>query len=172
MGADGRPLLASGRGGGTVRLWDPATGTPVGEPLPGHPGYTIYSETGEYVTAYTGMVYAVAFGVGADGRLVLATAGHGAVRLWDPATGTPVGKPLDHKDTVRSVAFGVAADGRRLLASASDDRKVRLWDPTTGTAIGKLLRRTTPVAVATHNTQLAIADAEGITVIEVMDSAG
>ena len=47
VGADGRPLLASAGGDGTVRLWDPATGAPVGEPLRGH----------------TGPVSAVAFGI-------------------------------------------------------------------------------------------------------------
>ena len=29
---DGRMLLASASGDETVRLWDPATGTPVGDP--------------------------------------------------------------------------------------------------------------------------------------------
>ena len=33
---DGRVLLASGGADGTVRWWDPATGTPVGSPLAGH----------------------------------------------------------------------------------------------------------------------------------------
>ena len=33
---DGQLLLASGSWDETVRLWDPATGTPVGDPLTGH----------------------------------------------------------------------------------------------------------------------------------------
>jgi len=116
----------------------------------------------------------VAFGVGADGRPLLASASYDdTVQLWDPATGAPVGDPLPgHAGPVNAVAFGVGADGRPLLASASYDDTVQLWDPATGAPVVTLLRRTTPAAVATQNTQLAIADAEGITVVEVMDSAG
>jgi WD40 repeat protein len=160
-GTDGRPLLASANYDGTVRLWDPATGTQVGNPLRGH----------------TGPVNTVAFGTGADGQPLLASGGldsrDGTVRLWDPATGTQVGDPLTgHTGPVTAVAFGVDADGRPLLASAGFDSTVRLWDPTTGAPVLTLLRRTTPAAVATKNTQLAIADAEGVTVIEVMDGLG
>jgi hypothetical protein len=70
-----------------------------------------------------------------------------------------------------AVAFGAGGDGRPLLASAGSDA-VRLWDPATGTPVLKLLRRTAPDAVATQKRQLAIGDGEGVTVIEVMDSAG
>jgi hypothetical protein len=49
---------------------------------------------------------------------------------------------------------------------------VRLWDPATCAAIVTLLRRTPPAAVAAQGTQLAIADQEGVTVIELVDSAG
>ena len=71
-----------------------------------------------------------------------------------------------------AVAFGAGADGRPLLASASKDNTVRLWDPGHRHPVVTLLRRTTPAAVATQTTHLAIADAEGITVIEVMETAG
>jgi WD40 repeat protein len=60
----------------------------------------------------------VAFGV-VDGRTVLASASYDeTVRLWDPATGTPIGEPLTgHTNTVAGVAFGVV-EGRTVLASA------------------------------------------------------
>ena len=57
----GRVLLATGGDDATVRLWDPVTATPVGDPLTGH----------------TGPVRAVAFEVLPGGRVLLATAGAG-----------------------------------------------------------------------------------------------
>ena len=35
---DGTPVIISGGGDGTVRVWRTADGTPVGEPLTGHDG--------------------------------------------------------------------------------------------------------------------------------------
>ena len=122
--ADGRLLLASGDHAGMVRLWDPVTGTPAGEPFTGR----------------TGVVHSVAFGTTADGRLLLACGSGdegdaGTVQVWDPATGTPAAEPLTgHTEPEVWVAFGTAPDGRLLLASG-DGWTVRLWDPVTGTLI-------------------------------------
>src|SRR2546427_38075 len=71
---DGK-LLATAGGDGTVRLWNPATGQPVGAPLPAG-------------TGPGGGVTAVAFS--RDGKLLATAGGDGTVRLWNPATGQPV----------------------------------------------------------------------------------
>ncbi|MGH3772174.1 MAG: hypothetical protein ACRDRW_12390 [Pseudonocardiaceae bacterium] len=73
-----RTLLVTGGRDATVRLWDPATGTPEGPPLRGH----------------TREVRAVCAVPGPGGRSLLATASDDAtVRVWDPATGASVGQP-------------------------------------------------------------------------------
>ena len=97
-----------------MRLWDPATGQPVGDPLTGH----------------TDAVTGVAFAPGRP-TLLASASDDRTVRLWDPATGDPVGDPLTgHTGAVTAVAFGRRTG--TLLATASDDRTVRLWDPATG----------------------------------------
>jgi WD40 repeat protein len=107
--------------GGTVQLWNVATGQPAGSPLPAD-------------TNSGGTVTGVAFSP--DGKL-LATAeydpaGGGTVRLWNVATGQQVGVSLSvapgHGGTVTGVAF--SPDGKLLATAASDaaGATVRLWN--------------------------------------------
>jgi WD40 repeat protein len=122
---DGK-LLASADGDGTVRRWDPATGRPVGAPIP--------SSVGPF-----GGHGALAFSP--NGKLLAISSGDGTVRLWDPATGRPVGAP--HQTGAVYGVFGVAfsPDGK-LLASADADGTVRLWNPATGRPTGAPLQAT------------------------------
>ena len=143
-------LLASADGDGTVRLWNPATGQPVGTPL----------QTG---SGPAGGVQAVAFSP--SGGLLASADGDGTVRLWNPATGQPVGTPLhaSARNGVRAVAFSPSGG---LLASADGDGTVRLWNPATGQPVGTPLHASArngvrAVAFSPDGKLLASADGDG-----------
>ena len=149
---DGK-TLASGSVDHTVRLWDVATGRPMGSPSPATPSGQL-----------------VAFSP--DGKTLASGSDDGTVRLWDVATGRPNGsphrphrpgllggvqpgrqdpgqrqrrwhgaavgcghRPADrqppHRPHRRGQLGGFSPDGKT-LASGSDDDTVRLWDVATG----------------------------------------
>ena len=65
--------------------------------------------------------------VSSDGRMVLTGSGDRTARLWDAATGKPIGKPLAHKTGVVAVAFSVTGDS---VLTKSEDGIVRRWERT------------------------------------------
>ncbi|WP_327003455.1 hypothetical protein OHA72_51690 [Dactylosporangium sp. NBC_01737] len=121
---DGRVLLASGGDDGTVRLWNPATGQPVGDPLRGHDG----------------PVLALAPIRRSDGDLLLASGGEDqTVRFWYPTTGQSAGEEFTERaGAVRLLAAVPLPDGREVLAVGGNNRAVRLWDPEAGESPGRL----------------------------------
>ena len=125
---DGTPVIVSGGGDGTVRVWRLADGTPVGEPLAGHDGT---------VTA----VAAVAAGrCRTAPRSSSAAASDGTVRVWRLADGTPVGEPLTgHDGAVNAVAVGALPDGTPVIVSGGADGTVRVWRLADGTPVGEPL---------------------------------
>ena len=119
---DGTPVIISGSGGGTVRVWRTADGTPVGEPITGHGGG----------------VAAVAAGKLPDGTPVIISGSWDAtVRVWRTADGTPVGEPITgHGGRVAVVAAGELPDGTPVIISGSGDGTVRVWRTADGTPVG------------------------------------
>jgi WD40 repeat protein/tetratricopeptide (TPR) repeat protein len=110
---DGQTIL-TGSWDKTARLWDAATGRPIGPPL-----------------AHPGPVNCVAFNP--NGRSILAGCEDNTAWLWDPATRRPIGQPLTHPGPVTSVAF--SRDGQSMLTGCKDN-KARLWDAATGGPVG------------------------------------
>ncbi|HWO25674.1 MAG TPA: hypothetical protein VNO30_43345 [Kofleriaceae bacterium] len=101
---------------GTARVWDAATGQPLGAPL-----------------VHQGEVVSAAFGP--DGTRVVTASDDGTARIWEAATGKPLGAPLAHQGIVNSATFG--PDGARVV-TASRDQTARIWDAATGKLLGTL----------------------------------
>jgi WD40 repeat protein/tetratricopeptide (TPR) repeat protein len=131
----------------TARVWDAATGRPIGQPLV-HPGE----------------VLTVAFGP--DGRTVAMAGGRerGDARVWDLALGNPLGGPLTHAGSILAVA--VSPDGRR-VATAGRDHMARLWDAHTGEPIGNALPHNGDVntVIFTPNSQNLVSGGDDSTAL-------
>ena len=84
--------------------------------------------------AHEGRVTDAAFS--SDGKRVLTVSG--AARVWDAASGAPIGKALRHEGAGTSAAF--SADGRRVMTFG--DNTARVWDAATGAPIGKPMQGT------------------------------
>jgi WD40 repeat protein/serine/threonine protein kinase len=153
---DGKTILTWGNDL-VVRLWDVATGRPIGQPLE-HPSRVcgaafrpdgkavltvVRDGTARLWDARTGRsigqpmtlaegVYCMAYSP--DGKTIL-TGGDDAARLWDARTGRPIGQSLWHASRgVAAVAY--SPDGRTFL-TGSGDKTARLWDAETGRPIGE-----------------------------------
>jgi WD40 repeat protein len=117
----------------TVRVWDPQSGKPIGEPLTGD------KPIGEPLKGYEDVApigQPLAFSPGGT-RVVTVSSGNTA-RIWDPASGQPIGEPLKgHKHEVLTAAF--SPDGKRVV-TGSEDNTARIWDAATGLPIGKPLK--------------------------------
>ena len=144
---DGKTVLTYGFGSGTLRLWDAATGCPVGQPRR-NPGLRAYSRTslplpeqlwdaanGRYIGPSRKIPAARgAVALSPDGGTVLTSHSDGMMRLWDAVTGQPLISPRrGHNDWVRFAVF--SPDGETFL-TGSTDKTARLWDSVTGRPIG------------------------------------
>ncbi|MDO9558500.1 MAG: Ig-like domain-containing protein, partial [Syntrophales bacterium] len=105
--------------GGSVNLWDTATGKYLNNFKIGH------------------RVNAVVFSP--DGRYLLTgsqDAANGAIGLWNVETGTEIKTFKGHKGEVMSLAFSPKGE---FFISASHDGSIRLWDVNTGREIIQLI---------------------------------
>jgi WD40 repeat protein len=129
---DGQTLLATGSSDGTVQLWDPIAGLPVGDPLVGHTS----PETEVAVNA-------VAPFTSPEGQMLLVICNSDrTVQVWDPIAGVPVGDPLvGHTSPAAGVKVAAFSGpkGQALLAIGNSDGTVQVWDPNTGLPVGKPL---------------------------------
>ncbi|QYN41156.1 hypothetical protein K1T35_48330 (plasmid) [Pseudonocardia sp. DSM 110487] len=141
--------IVTGGDDGTVRVWDLATGAPVGETPMGH----------------RGGVRSVA--VTPDGTRIITGGGDGWVRVWDLATGDEVGVTLGaHSSGATAVA--VTPDGTRIITGGGNGGgagMVRVWDIASRSPIGLPLtghtRGVTAVAVTPDGTRIVTGGGDG-----------
>ncbi|WP_034263959.1 WD40 repeat domain-containing protein [Actinospica robiniae] len=123
-GRDGRWLIATGGGDGTVRVWDPQAVRSGARTTPSPAGAETVGPVKRLAAVPTG-----------DGRWLLASSGAGQeVHIWDPATGEHRRWLAPHADLVNAMAVLPRPDGRGWLLTGSNDRAVRAWDPVSGVA--------------------------------------
>jgi WD40 repeat protein/tetratricopeptide (TPR) repeat protein len=151
-------LVATASDDKTARLWDAVTGRPVGNPLSHRKEVYAVAFSPDGRTALTGGMDAaqlweartqkplapplayegepvegiVCVAFSPDGKTAATGSLDHTARLWQAATGRPLGKGLPlaaHKGTVYGLAF--SPDGAYLL-TGSHDQTARLWDVATG----------------------------------------
>ncbi|BCY09091.1 WD40 repeat domain-containing protein [Actinoplanes sp. L3-i22] len=127
---DGRTLLATGNDMNVLRLRDPATGGSAGD---------------MFTRLDRPRLRALAAVPMPDGRVLLAAGnatpargGSWAPRLWDPATGLPVGEPFGADIRVWSLAATPAGHDRVLLAVATETGTVQVHDVIGREVLGEL----------------------------------
>jgi WD40 repeat protein len=195
---DGR-IVVTGDWNGTARVWDVATGKPLGKPLKHRDpimaaafhaeGKTILIGTGRrefpidevesrdvirrgearlwniadsallpFSIALPDRIQALAYSP--DGRKILTGSADHTARLWDAATGQPLGPPLEHQGGVHTVAF--SADGK--VALTADHEVAQRWDVASGQSLGPPLRHrgqgTTMELVFRRDGQAALAGSD------------
>ncbi|HEY7309887.1 MAG TPA: serine/threonine-protein kinase [Gemmataceae bacterium] len=148
---DGKRIAAGANSGGTVKIWDAATGREVLNPkhlasistLTFSPdgkllaaanslgeAAILQADTGTKVLsfrAHMGWIYSLAFSPDSKQLATASGFGEDSVKIWDAASGEQLRTIRGHNGSVWSVAF--RPDGRRLAAASGG--AVKIWDVTT-----------------------------------------
>ena len=129
----------------TARVWDAATGQPIGEPLKGHEVLCIARRSAPTASASSPRPMTRRRGSGTprpasrsasrskattvqcasaafspDGKRIVTASADKTARVWDAATGQPIGEPLKgHEDGCMSAAF--SPDGKRIVTASGQD---------------------------------------------------
>jgi len=143
--ADGRVAIAAGSGR-TVRLWDPVSGVPIGEPrqtcrvvrLPWDRALLwnarlLSAAAGAPVSAMTAIRRP-------DGKTLLVIGSGRTVQFWapDPKPRRLRRLRVRRPGTVRAVATVSLPGGDVLIASGGDNKEIELWNLDTGRSEGRL----------------------------------
>jgi WD40 repeat protein len=127
---EGRPIVVTGGWDKTIRLWDIATGNPIGSPI-----------------QVRKKVRSMAVCATAD-DLVVIVASKKSMRAWSVRSGKQIGNPL--KGHTRRINFVAATslNDNAVVISGSQDGTVRIWDLRTCEPVGKYIKlRTSPIAL-------------------------
>lgn len=145
----------------TARVWNVATGEPVGRPLLGH----------------TQRIVTVAFSP--SGRCIVSGSTDCTVRLWDSQTGMPMGKTLEHSSWIEAATF--SPDGKYAAFGAGDSTGINRIDTFTGDRVPSMVPHLgvcclayshdgAHIAIGTSDGHIAILDAPSGEVIRTVQN--
>lgn len=137
----------------TARIWDVATGKPVGRLLP-------HRECWWWHEAQ----------FSPDGTRVVTLFDKKAAQVWSAATGERIGPPLQHKSLVNHASF--SPDGGTVL-TWSCDNTAKLWDAATGHRVGRILHHECRISNVEFSPdgRLIVSSRNGYPAVQLWDAA-
>jgi serine/threonine protein kinase/WD40 repeat protein/tetratricopeptide (TPR) repeat protein len=133
---DGRTMLTLGRDH-TVRLWQISVDAePIADGTTGPESSAVGYELKRRIRGFQDFWSSL----GADGRIGLAlakgVAGRELLRITDPATGRPIGRPVSHLTGWSIGSVAISPDGRTVATGSNPlgrvTGEVRIWDASSG----------------------------------------